>query len=68
MNLTECTTQKQMLSWFQNNVPFLIKPKSKKAKHRHIDPFTSQHAFDEVCQHLAEKLYNEQVAKPKPTQ
>jgi len=48
----------EILQWLYLNTPFAIKPKSKHAKTLLVSPFTSNHAFKEVCKHLANKLYN----------
>lgn len=47
-----------ILQWLYSNMPFAIKPKSKQAKTALVNPFTSNHAFEVVCKHLANKLYN----------
>lgn len=52
-------TEQDILKWVRLNMPFAIMPTSKKAKTKYIKPFTSQHAFDVVCEHLAKKIYNE---------
>jgi len=51
-------TEQEILDWLHLNMPFAIKPKSKNAKTSIVSPFTSRHAFEEVCKHLANKLYN----------
>lgn len=52
------SSEGETLQWFYLNTPFAIKPISKKAKTLLVNPFTSTHAFEEVCKHLADKLYN----------
>ena len=52
------SSEGEILKWLYLNTPFAIKPKSKHAKTLLINPFTSNHAFEEVCKHLANKLYN----------
>ena len=52
------SSEGEILQWLYLNTPFAIKPKSKHAKTLLVNPFTSNHAFEEVCKHLANKLYN----------
>ena len=52
------SSEGEILQWMYLNMPFAIKPKSKNAKTLLVSPFTSNHAFEEVCKHLANKLYN----------
>jgi len=52
------SSEGEILQWLYLNTPFAIKPKSKHAKTLLVNPFTSSHAFEEVCKHLANKLYN----------
>lgn len=52
------SSEGEILEWLYLNTPLAIKPKSKQAKTLLINPFTSNHAFEEVCKHLANKLYN----------
>lgn len=52
------SSEYEILRWLYLNTPFAIKPKSKHAKTLLVNPFTSNHAFEEVCKHLANKLYN----------
>ena len=51
-------TEEEILNWVRLNMPFAIMP-SKTAKTKYIKPFTSHHAFDVVCEHFANKIYNE---------
>lgn len=52
------SSEGEILQWLYLNTPFAIKPKSKHAKTLLVNPFTSNHAFEKVCKHLANKLYN----------
>lgn len=52
------SSEGEILQWLYLNTPFAIKPKSKNAKTLLVSTFTSNHAFEEVCKHLANKLYN----------
>ena len=52
------SSEGEILQWLYLNTPFAIKPKSKHAKTLLVSPFTSNHAFEEVCKNLANKLYN----------
>ena len=52
------SSEGELLQWLYLNTPFVIKPKSKHAKTLLVNSFTSNHAFKEVCKHLANKLYN----------
>lgn len=52
------SSEGEVLQWIYLNTPLAIKPKSKHAKTLLVNSFTSNHAFEEVCKHLANKLYN----------
>jgi len=51
------SSEDEILQGLYLNTSFAIKPKSKHAKTLLVNPFTSSHAFEEVCKHLANKLY-----------
>ena len=47
----------ELLQYIYTIMPFAIKPKVER-KYKLINPFTSNHAFEQVCKHLAKKLFN----------
>ena len=51
-------SEKQLLQYIRRNIPIAVKPTSKNAKSKLVNPFTSINAFEEVCKHLAYKLFN----------
>lgn len=55
-------TNGEILQWLYQNTPLAIKPKSKHAKAYLVCPFTSHHAFEAVCRHLAKQI---KVMQPK---
>lgn len=52
------SSEGEILQWLYLNTPLAIKLKSKHAKTLLVSCFTSNHAFEEVCRHLANKLYD----------
>jgi hypothetical protein len=51
-------SENQLLQFIYMHTPIAIKPKSKRAKGGLVSAFKSANAFDQVCRHLAKKLFN----------
>lgn len=51
------SSKAELKMWLYVNIPIAIKPKSKSAKTNFVKAFASNHAFDVVCDELADKLY-----------
>jgi len=52
-------SEEELLQFIYLHVPFAVKPTSKTAKTKLVPTFTSRNAFEQVCKHLAKKLFNE---------
>jgi hypothetical protein len=48
----------ELLQFIYMHTPIAIKSKSKRAKGELVSAFKSGNAFDQVCRHLAKKLFN----------
>lgn len=51
-------SEEELLQFIYMHTPIAIKPKSKRAKGQLVSAFKSGNAFDQVCRHLAKKLFN----------
>lgn len=51
-------SEEELLQLIYMHIPIGIKPKSKRAKGKLVSAFTSRNAFEQVCKHLAKKLFN----------
>lgn len=51
-------SEEELLQFIYMHTPIAIKPKSKRAKGQLVSAFKSGNAFEQVCRHLAKKLFN----------
>lgn len=51
-------SEDELLQFIYMHTPIAIKPKSKQAKGKLVSAFKSGNAFEQVCKHLAKKLFN----------
>lgn len=51
-------SEEELLQFIYMHTPIAIKPKSKRAKGKLVSAFKSGNAFEQVCKHLAKKLFN----------
>ncbi len=51
-------SEEELLQFIYMHTPIAIKPKSKRAKGQLVSAFKSGNAFEQVCKHLAKKLFN----------
>ena len=49
-------TKEELYKFVHDNTPIIIESK-RKTKHRYVSPFTSYYAFDEVVDHLTNKIW-----------
>ena len=55
-------TEQEAIDWAEMNTPFAIKP-IRESKTIFVNPFTSQHAFRQVTEHLGKRLFELQNKK-----
>ncbi len=51
-------SEEELLKFIYRNIPIAVKPKSKLAKGQLTLAFKSANAFEQVCKHLAKKIFN----------